>query len=104
MQYVIVLTTVSNKREAKRIGQALLDERLIACANILDNIDSFFWWLGKKEKASECLILAKTRRSLLKRVVKAVRALHSYEVPEIIAVPIIEGHRPYLDWIKEVTS
>ncbi|MFC1666276.1 divalent-cation tolerance protein CutA [Candidatus Omnitrophota bacterium] len=104
MRHVIVFITASNRREAKKISQALLDKRIIACSNILGNIDSFFWWRGKKEKARECLLVTKTTKPLLKKVIKAVKTVHSYEVPEVIAVPIIAGHKPYLDWINKVTS
>ena len=104
MRYVIVFVTAPNKREARRIGKALLEKRLIACVNIIDGMDSFFWWMGKRERARECLMLAKTRKALLKRVIGAAKKIHPYKVPEIIAVPVTEGHGPYLRWIKEVTS
>ncbi|MBU1062319.1 MAG: divalent-cation tolerance protein CutA [Candidatus Omnitrophica bacterium] len=104
MQYVIVFITTINKKEAEKISKALLDKRIIACSNIIGDIESHFWWKGKKEKAKECLLLVKTSMAAFKKVLKVVKSLHSYEVPEIIAVPIIAGYKPYLEWIKESTS
>ena len=99
----MVFITTANKKEAERISRVLLDERLIACANIVGGVDSRFWWKGKKEKARECLLIAKTRKSLFKKLIKVVKKEHSYDVPEIIAIPIIAGYEPYLDWLKDTT-
>ena len=74
---------------------------MIACANIIDGVESHFWWRGKKEKARECLIIAKTKKSHLSKIIKKVKSIHSYEVPEIIALPIIGGYKQYLEWIKK---
>ncbi|MFC1621301.1 divalent-cation tolerance protein CutA [Candidatus Omnitrophota bacterium] len=104
MQYAVVFITTSSKKEAEKISRVLLDTRLIACANIIKGVDSRFWWKGKKEKASECLIIAKTRKALFNKLAKVVKKEHSYKVPEIIAIPIIAGHKPYLDWIASSTS
>ena len=102
--FIVVFITTANKKEAERISRVLLDARLIACANIIGGVDSRFWWKGKKEKAREFLLIAKTRKSSFSKLVKAVRKNHSYEVPEIIAMPIISGHKPYLDWIANSTQ
>ena len=102
--FIVVFITTANKREAERISRVLLDARLIACANIIGGIDSIFWWKGKKEKAREYLLIGKTRKELFNKLVKVVRKNHSYEVPEIIAIPIIAGHKPYLDWITNSTQ
>ncbi|MFC1624515.1 divalent-cation tolerance protein CutA [Candidatus Omnitrophota bacterium] len=102
MQYAIVFITAPTKKEANKIGKVLLDKRIIACANIIKDVDSYFWWQGKKERATEFLMICKTTKALLKKLIKEVRAIHSYDVPEVIAIPIIAGYRPYLDWIKEV--
>lgn len=101
MQRIVVFITTPNKKEAEKISGILLDKRVIACANIISGVDSYFWWKGKKEKARECLMVAKTTMREMKRLVKIVKSAHSYEVPEIIAIPIIAGHKPYLDWIKK---
>jgi len=104
MRYAVVFITTANKREAERISKVLLDTRLIACANIIKGLDSRFWWKGKKEEARECLLIAKTRKALLNKLIKVVKKEHSYDVPEIIALPIVAGHRPYLDWITDSTA
>ncbi|MGB9671982.1 MAG: divalent-cation tolerance protein CutA [Candidatus Bathyarchaeales archaeon] len=98
-EYILVIVTTANKAEAEKIARALLDERLIACANIIGPAHSLFWWHGKIESAEEHVILMKTRKSLFAELSERVKALHSYEVPEIIAIPIIEGFEPYMKWI-----
>lgn len=97
--YISIFITAPDKREAKKISSALLDMRMIACANIIDNIESYFWWKGKKEKTRECLVIAKTKKSRLSKIIKKVKSIHPYEVPEIIALPIIGGYKQYLEWI-----
>ena len=102
--FIVLFITTPDKKEAERISKVLLDARLIACANIIRGVDSRFWWKGKKEKAKECLIIAKTRKALFNKLIKVVKKEHSYEVPEIIAMPIISGHKLYLDWVASSTS
>jgi len=104
MQYIVVFITTANKKEAEKISSVLLDRRLAACVNIIGGVDSRFWWKGKKEKARECLLIAKTRKTLFKKLTRVVKQGHSYDVPEVIAMPVLAGHRPYLDWIKKVTA
>ena len=99
-KYIIVLVTTASKDEAEKIIQHLLDEKLIACANIIGPVTSFFRWSGKVEKAEECLVLMKSRRDLFEKLAEAVKAIHSYEVPEILAVPVVEGSKAYLDWLE----
>ncbi len=103
MQNIIVLITTPNNKEAKSISKILLDRQLAACVNIIRDMDSYFLWKGKKERAKENLLICKTTKNSLKGIIKTVRSIHSYEVPEIIAVPIIGGNKPYLDWIKHST-
>ena len=97
--YVIVMVTTPSKLEAERIAQHLLEERLIACANIIGPVSSIFHWSGKTEKAEEYLTLMKSRKDLFEKLSEAVKALHSYEVPEILAFPIVDGSKGYLDWL-----
>ena len=97
--YIIVLVTTESKQEAEKIVQHLLDARLIACANIVGPVTSFFHWSGKVENAEEFLALMKSRRDLFEKLEKAVKALHSYEVPEILALPVVEGSKAYLGWL-----
>ncbi|MEM0008077.1 MAG: divalent-cation tolerance protein CutA [Candidatus Bathyarchaeia archaeon] len=98
--HIIVLTTTSSREEAEKIAHALLAERLIACANIIGPIHSLFWWQDKIDTAQEYLILMKTRKDLFNKLAEKVKALHSYQVPEIIALPIVEGFKPYMEWLN----
>ncbi len=97
--YVIVMVTTASKQEAENIAQRLLQERLIACANIIGPVSSLFHWAGKTERAEEYLILMKSRKDLFEKLAETVKALHSYEVPEILALPIVDGSKAYLDWL-----
>jgi len=96
--YVIVLVTAASKKKAENIAQRLLKERLIACANI-GPVSSLFHWSGKTERAEEYLILMKSRKDLFEKLAETVKAMHSYEVPEILALPIVESSKAYLDWL-----
>ena len=100
MSYIIVFMTASNREEAVKIVRTLLEERLIACANIMDPVSSFFWWKGKIEEEKEVLVIMKSHETLFKKLSKRVMELHSYDTPEILALPIVDGSASYLDWIK----
>jgi periplasmic divalent cation tolerance protein len=99
--YVVVLITVCSKKEAQRLAKALLNNKLAACINIVDKVRSLFWWQKKIDSADELLLVAKTRKSKLKALMAKVKSIHSYTVPEIIALPIVAGYGPYLSWIDE---
>jgi len=94
------MVTCASKEEARKISGQLLRKRLVACASILPKIESKFWWKGKLDSAREILVTMKTVRSNFKKIEALIKSLHSYEVPEIIAVPIVAGSRDYLDWIS----
>ncbi len=100
---VVIFVTAANKKEAEKIACALIKEKLAACANIIENLHSIFWWQGKVDNAKEALLIVKTRKALMNKLIKKVKSLHSYEVPEIIALPIICGDKKYLKWIDEST-
>ncbi len=100
--FVVVLVTTRDKEEAEKISQTLLKEKLIACANIIHPVTSCFVWLGKIENAEECLVVLKSRADLFGTLMQRVKALHSYEVPEVLALPIIEGSSDYLAWMNNV--
>jgi periplasmic divalent cation tolerance protein len=97
--YVIVMVTTASKQEAEKIAQQLLKKRLIACANITGPVSSLFHWSGKLEKAVEYLIFMKSRKDLFEKLKETVKALHSYEVPEILALPVVDGSEAYLGWL-----
>lgn len=101
--YIVVFITASSKEEAEKIASGLLLEKLAACVNIIENVNSHFWWQGKIDKAREVLLVIKTRKTLFNKLMKKVQTLHSYEVPEIIALPVIAGSKKYLDWIDDST-
>lgn len=99
--FIIVLVTTADKTEAEKISQTLLKEKLIACANIVSPVASCFLWQGKIDKAEECLVLMKSRKDLFGELAGRVKALHSYEVPEVLALPIVEGSVAYLTWMRD---
>ncbi len=104
MGEIVVLITTSDEDEAARIARALVEARLAGCVNIIKDIRSIYSWQGKIEDEKEVLMVAKTQKSLLDPLMEKVKELHSYTVPEIIALPIIQGSEDYLKWLKEVTE
>ena len=103
-QHIIVLITAKDKKEAMKIGKVLLEYILIACSNIVEEVQSLFWWQGKIDSSKEALLILKTKKSLFNKVVIKVRSLHSYQTPEIIALPIVNGSKAYLNWINDSVS
>jgi len=100
---IVVLVTTSSEDEARKIVDLLLSQRKAACINVMPRVDSTFWWQGKLDSAQESLLIIKTRVSLLAEIIDLVKGIHSYTVPEIIALPIIGGNEDYLKWIDEET-
>jgi periplasmic divalent cation tolerance protein len=101
---LVVLMTVGSQEEAERIAQTLVAEMLAACVNIVPGVTSFYHWEGKVQRDQEWLLVAKSRRDVLARLVERVQALHSYDVPEIIALPLAGGSEPYLHWLDSVVE
>ncbi len=102
--YIVIYITTSSINEAKKIGSALVEEKLVACSNIISPISSIYSWQGKICDDKEALMILKTKRILFKQIVERVEKIHSYDVPEIIALPIIDGSDKYLSWINEETK
>jgi periplasmic divalent cation tolerance protein len=102
--FIVVFVTCGSEDEALKIAHALVEERLAACANMVSPIRSIYRWEGKICDEKEWLLVIKTRQSLFEDLAKRVKALHSYSVPEIIALPITEGAAAYLTWISENTK
>lgn len=101
--YIVLFITASNGEEAHKIAEVLLNQRKVACINIVPRVSSLFWWQDKLDSAQESLLIVKTKASLLPEIINLVKGVHSYEVPEIIALPIVGGNQDYLEWIgKEV--
>ena len=103
-EYIVVLITAGSHEEARMIGDTLISQRKAACVNIIPQINSLFRWEGKIEGDRESLLLVKTRAELFPEIVDAVKSIHSYDVPEIIALPIVEGSQDYLKWIGKETE
>ena len=99
--YIVILVTAKDKIEAQKIASKLVSEKLVACANIIDNVRSIFWWESKVDSANEVLLIFKSKKTLFKKIEKTVKSIHSYSVPEIIALPIIVGEKTYLKWIED---
>jgi len=103
-EYIQVVTTTASVEEAHRIASALVEGRLAACVQIVGPIESVYRWQGKVETAAEWQCWIKTRRVHYVAIEAAIRGLHSYEVPEILAVPIVAGSEAYLKWLSEETA
>jgi periplasmic divalent cation tolerance protein len=101
MTSIIVFVTVASKKEAEKIMRTLLDQHLIACANLLGPVESQFWWKGKIDEAKEWIIIIKSDEKLFKKLSETIKQVHSYEVPEILAVQIVKGWQPYLRWLND---
>lgn len=99
-----VYVTTATRAEAVTIGRALVEARLVACANVLDNVTSIYWWEGQVESDSEVALIAKTRAELVDAVVDKIKALHSYDVPCVVAWDVVGGNPDYLSWIENETS
>jgi periplasmic divalent cation tolerance protein len=97
---IVVFMTAANTQEASRIAELLVEKNLAACVQILPEMQSVYRWEGEIEKQPEILILAKTVRSKFEKLETEVRAVHSYETPEIVAAPITNGSTPYLEWLS----
>jgi periplasmic divalent cation tolerance protein len=103
-RYRIVLVTCGSLGEARRIGKAVVEKRLAACANLLAGVESIYRWKGKVERAREVLVVMKTTIRRLRELEREVQRLHSYDVPEFLVVPIEAGSPEYLKWLAESTS
>ena len=101
---IVVFVTAANGEEASRLAEMLVGAHLAACVQILPEMESVYRWQGKIERSSEVLLLAKTTRGKFDDLEREVRALHSYDTPEIVAVPIVIGSAPYLEWLSQATD
>jgi len=103
-EYITVFITAPTEEEAAGIGHTIVEERLAACVNIIRTVRSIYRWQGAVEDEQEVLMIVKTKKSLFKRLQARVKELHSYAVPEIIGLPVIEGSKEYLDWLGQETD
>lgn len=103
MEFIIIYTTVPDKKEGREIAKALVEHKLAACVNMLDKMESIFSWDGEMCEEKEYLLIIKTKKELFDAVKVAIQKMHSYTVPEVIALPIIEADETYLKWIAHET-
>jgi periplasmic divalent cation tolerance protein len=96
---IVVFITTANTEDASRLAEMLVSQRLAACVQILPDVQSVYRWRGKIEREQEVLVIAKTIRSSFEKLEREVRAIHSYETPEIVALPLTAGSAPYLEWL-----
>ena len=101
MKINFIYMTVGSKDEAKKIGRELVSSKLAACVNILDNMNSIYTWDGKLQDDTEVVMIAKTTEDRVKELIEAVKSLHSYDCPCIVSLPVLDGYKPFLDWIAE---
>lgn len=104
MNYMVVFITCPNIKEAKHISSILVNKKLAACVNIISKIHSIFYWQGKIDKAKEVLLIVKSQKRLFSQIANVVKKYHSYDTPEIIALPLVLGNKKYLHWIKNSTK
>jgi periplasmic divalent cation tolerance protein len=103
-EYIVIFVTVGSQDEAERIAEALVAEHLAACVNVVGPLRSIYWWEGRVQRDQELLLLIKTRAALFAGVEQRVKQLHSYQTPEVIAVPITAGSTEYLRWLGAGSS
>jgi periplasmic divalent cation tolerance protein len=101
---IVVLTNLPDRETAQALARALIEGRLAACVNIGAAVDSMYHWQGQIETATEIPVAIKTRSVLFSKVEAAIRRIHPYELPEVVAVPITDASEPYLDWIRAETA
>lgn len=98
---VVVLITTGSADEGTHVGDTLVNEHLAACVNMITGVRSCFFWEGRSQTSTECLLVCKTTRDALEPLIARVKELHSYTVPEVIALPVVSGLPAYLDWMRE---
>jgi periplasmic divalent cation tolerance protein len=99
-EYIQVFVTTDKKEDAEKIAGVLVKDRMAGCTQIVGPIVSTYWWKGNIETAEEWLCLIKSKKSLYQKIEKAVKEMHTYETPEIIAIPIVDGSKDYFEWLK----
>ena len=102
--YIIVFVTAASEEEAALIGRAVVGESLAACVNIVRSVRSIYRWQGCIEDSPEVLLIIKTKKTLFEKLRNRVKELHSYSVPEIVALPVVEGDEQYLNWLRQETE
>ena len=101
MSTIVVYVTTSTVKEARKISDTLVRERHAACVSIVPRVDSTFWWKNKIEHSEEALLIIKTRSKKFRTLVRRIQEMHSYSVPEILALPVLHGNPAYLEWLRD---
>lgn len=104
MEALFVYVTCKDRAEALNVGRAAVEARLAACANVVDGMASIYWWEGKLETSTEAILIMKSRSAHLEDLTALVKAVHSYSVPCVVAMPIVGGNPDYLDWLLRETN
>jgi periplasmic divalent cation tolerance protein len=104
MEFLFVYVTCKDRAEALNVGKAVVEARLAACANIIDGMDSIYWWKGELQVEKEAILIMKSRRDLFTELTEKVKSKHSYEVPCVVALPIETGNQDYLNWLMAETK
>ena len=99
----LIYVTAKDKDEARRIGRELVESRLAACVNVIDGVNSMYWWQGKVQDDAEAVLIAKTQEALVPQLIEKVKLLHSYDCPCIAALPILDGNPAFLQWVADET-
>jgi periplasmic divalent cation tolerance protein len=101
MEFRFVYITTKDKEQAREIGRVLVEEKLAACVNIIDSMESISMWEGEIKDVPEAILIAKTKASHVEKLTQRVEELHSYECPCVLTLPVLEGHPPYFQWLEE---
>ncbi|MFC1885155.1 divalent-cation tolerance protein CutA [Thermodesulfobacteriota bacterium] len=104
MKVNLVYMTAGSMEEAQKIGKEIVSQRLAACVNIIDNMNSFYWWEGELQDDREVIIIAKTREVLVPELIRRVKSLHSYDCPCVVSIPLVDGNPGFLNWIADETA
>ena len=104
MKATLVYITAGSMDEAKKIGRALISNRLAACVNIIDNMQSMYWWEDEVQDDREVILIAKTKESIVPELIDKVKSMHSYDCPCVVSLPILDGNRAFLAWIAQQTK
>lgn len=97
---IVVFSTCGDEAEAQRVGRHLVEQRVAACVTLVPGARSIYWWQGKVEESPEWILIIKSSREALPKLREQLQKVHSYQVPEIVALPIVDGSQPYLDWME----
>lgn len=100
----VVYITAKDKSEARKIARKLLEARLAACINIIDNVNSLYWWQGDIQDEQEAVLIVKTKESLVAELIEKVKSAHSYSCPCVISLPVLQGNKEYVEWLEKETK